>query len=494
MQALVRLITRKISSQFMRSLGTAVLDQETQRTVILAYLENTQYVRAHGGAPATYADFTRQFPVVTYETIYPYIHQSLMGQTDVLVPGVISDFAKSSGTTNAKSKYIPINEKSLQDNHYAAGAAAVAWAIEKHGLYDVPLYKTLGISGSFTAVPDMPASVRAGDVSAFLNTLVPVWARAQRFPPQDIALGSDWNTKKDWIVTNAASADVRSIVGTPTWVLRILEGIQKTGKQVSDVWPHLRLFIHGAVAFGPYQASFQKLTSDMQVHLAEAYNATEGFFAFGDADTNGMYLLTNHGVFYEFVPKGAWHTENPHAIPLSQVQVGVDYALVVTGYNGLVRYMIGDVIRFTNTNPYTIQIVGRTKHFINAFGEEVLGSQLEQSLTHACNTTHARITAFTVAPCFYDNGKGCHQWLIEFEQEPTSLEVFTHCIDTHLRSLNSDYEAKRNGSGILDMPKITLAPAGAFMRYLAAHNKLGGQHKVPVVMNDRGLIEEVLSF
>lgn len=492
MHYFVRLLALIANRRLYRSLSLPAAHHERQLHKVIRYLARTQYVRTHGGVPNTYADFVERFPVVTYESISPYIERSLAGEKNVLVPGSIHAFAKSSGTTNAKSKYIPLNKKSLQANHYVGGRAVVAWAIDQYQLYAVPFGKTLGISGSFSAVPGAHPKTVAGDISAFLQAHLPRWARSCRFPPRSIATLADWNQKRDWICAHAHQHDIRSIAGTPTWVLRILEGIRDTGAAVADVWPRLQLFIHGAVAFGPYKESFMQLTKGLSVQLVEAYNATEGFFAFGDATTNGMYLLTQHGVFFEFVPKGQWHAERPNAIPLWEVTTGVDYALVITGYNGLVRYMVGDVVRFTGTDPYTIEIVGRTKHAINVFGEEVLGSQLEQALTHACTQTAARITAFTVAPFFSAHGKGSHEWLIEFEQAPNSNEDFVTALDAYLQSLNSDYEAKRNGSGILGMPKITHARAGAFLKYLQVHNKLGGQYKIPVVTNNRELLEEIL--
>lgn len=472
--------------------------QKIQLANISAFLRKTDYYTSHTKQKqCSYKDFRSSFPVVTYETLQSHIDRAVSGEKNVLTPGSTTDFAKSSGTTSAKSKYIPMNKKSLFRNHFRAGMDVFAWSVARYHVGHILRGKTLSITGSFSAIPQPTQKENtqaiSGDISAFLSKFVTHWAQIRQFPQQSIALLPDWREKKDAIVQLAPSTDVRAIFGTPTWTLRILEGIQATGTTVAQTWPHLALFIHGAVGFEPYKQSFLTLTKGLHIRLVEAYNATEGFFAFGDESTNGLFLLTHHGIFYEFVEKKYWHDPTPHTIPLWEVRTGCDYALVITTYNGLVRYMVGDVVRFTSTAPYKIIIVGRTKHFINGFGEEVMASQIEQAVSVAVEKTHALVHAFTVAPAHHTDGTGVHKWLIAFEQhhEPHDIAIFTDIIDKHLQQINSDYEAKRNG--ILHAPEVTIVPPDLFMNYLTEKKKLGGQYKIPVATNDLSLINEIYS-
>lgn len=466
--------------------------QKKQLQKIQSFLQKTTYFTTYNPSQkiSSYKEFSSQFPIVRYEHIAPLITTMMEGSPNILTPGITTDFAKSSGTTNAKSKFIPLTKKSLLYNHFSAGADVFAWAVHTYKAASIVNGTTLSITGSFSHIPEYPA-IRVGDISAFLSSSAAHWTQKRQFPANNIRLLPHWEEKKNAIVAQAEGADVRAIFGTPTWTLRILEGITASGKKVSEVWPHFKLFIHGAVGFEPYKKSFLQLTEGLSVDLLEAYNATEGFFAFGTEKTNGLFLLTKHGIFYEFVEKKYWDTPEKNAIPLWEVQTNVPYALVITTYNGLIRYMVGDVISFTSTAPYKIKILGRTKHFINGFGEEVLGSQLEQAISEAAEVTQSIVHAFTVAPLHTDNGKGVHVWLVAFEKNssPRSLEAFTEQIDTVLMSINSDYEAKR--AGILEKPRIIITTPEQFHSYLEKNKKLGGQHKIPTATSTTELISAI---
>ncbi|MGV3540413.1 MAG: GH3 auxin-responsive promoter family protein, partial [Rufibacter sp.] len=356
--------------------------------------------------------------------------------------------------------------------------------------------KALSIGGSHHP-NDFNRNTRCGDVSAVIMQNLPIWAEVMRTPPLKVALMDKWEEKIEKMVEICAKENVTSISGVPTWTYVLLNRILETHgkKDITEIWPNLELFVHGAVAFGPYRELFRQLIPSAKMKYMEVYNASEGFFGIQD-DPNlldEMLLMLDYGVFYEFIPMEHADEEHPQALTLDQVELGKNYALIISTNAGLWRYKIGDTVKFTSLSPYRIKISGRTKHFINAFGEEVVVENAETAITKACNATGATITNFTAAPIYFEGkNRGGHQWVIEFSREPSDLEQFTHVLDQTLREVNSDYDAKRHKDLALQAPLITVAPPGAFLNWLQYKGKLGGQHKVPRLANNRYYLEEIL--
>lgn len=476
--------------------STPLPTQERQFKYLIEQGRNTLWGKTYGYADIRNPEqFRRQVPVSTYEDLFPYIERTLKGEQQVLWPAPIRYFSKSSGTTNDRSKYIPISEENLQKCHYDCGKDMLAIYASLYPNAELFAGKGLSVGGSLQENPYNPET-HCGDISALIMKHLPFWAEWLRTPSLEVALLSDWEEKIQRMAENAMKEDVRSIQGVPTWTIFLIKKVLEiTGKDsIMEVWPKLELFVHGAVNFDPYRTLFKQLIPNPNMRYLEVYNASEGFFGIQDQrDSKDMLLTLDNGVYYEFIPMEEWESDHPKAIGLDQVETGKSYALLITTNSGLWRYNIGDTIMFTERNPFRIRITGRTKHFINAFGEEVVVENAEQALTQAAAATGAIVTNFTAAPVFIQSDeKGGHEWVIEFEQAPENLQTFTQKLDESLRKINSDYDAKRAYDIALVMPKVHLAAKGTFYRWMKSRGKLGGQNKVPRLSNSRQYVEEVL--
>ena len=443
--------------------------------------------------------FQEQVPISTYEDLYPYLERVQKGEQNVLWNTPIKWFAKSSGTTNARSKFIPVSQEALEESHFKGGKDMITLLVANKP--DTQLFegKGLSIGGSLTSNQLNDKSF-AGDVSAVVMKNLPFWAQLIRTPDLDVALMDVWEAKIEKMALVTSQENVTSILGVPTWTLVLIEKVLEiTGKNnILEVWPNFEFFIHGAVAFQPYRDLFQqKIFPSNQVNYLEIYNASEGFFGVQDDPSrpDEMLLMLDYGVFYEFIPMEEWENKHPQTVTLGEVELGKNYAVVITTNAGLWRYKIGDTVRFTSTNPYRIKISGRTKHFINAFGEEVIVENADTALTRACEATNAILTDYTAGPVYMDNAKaGCHEWLIEFSKEPENQELFNEILDKTIRENNSDYDAKRYKNMVLQPPRVQVLPQGTFYEWMRSRGKLGGQHKVPRLSNSRIYLEEILGI
>ncbi|TDQ17204.1 GH3 auxin-responsive promoter [Algoriphagus boseongensis] len=448
----------------------------------------------------TYRDFAAQVPVFDYETFKPYIEKTMLGKQNVVWNTDIEWFAKSSGTTSSRSKYIPVSEESLEECHYKGGKDMVSLYVNNYPETKLFTGKSLSIGGTLEKNPLNPeGTARAGDVSAVIMQNLPIWAQFARTPSLETALMSEWEAKIEKMARETMNENVTSIAGVPTWTVVLLQRILelKKAKHVLEVWPNLEVFFHGAVAFGPYTSLFRELIPSEKMRYMETYNASEGFFGIQDQpDSEDLLLLLDYGIFYEFIPMEEWGSENPKVIPLEEVEVGKNYAIIISTNGGLWRYQIGDTIKFTSVLPYRFKISGRTKHFINAFGEEVIVENAENAIQYACEQTGATLSNFTAAPVYFEgNGsKGAHEWVVEFNKEPDSIEEFANLLDNRLRQINSDYDAKRYKNLALNRLILHPAPHGLFEAWLGKKGKLGGQYKVPRLSNSREYIDEILEM
>ncbi len=442
-------------------------------------------------------EYKAYVPVQTYDSLKPYILRMHAGEQNILWPSPIRWFAKSSGTTEDRSKFIPVSKQSLTYTHYRSGKDILAIYVRNNPNTHVFKGKCLVLTGSVS--PNQPGfRSYSGDISGILIENLEWWVHLLRTPRKDVALLPDWETKIDRLVEETIRENVTYLSGVPSWMLVLANRIlEKTGKKtLIEVWPDLELFIHGAVNFEPYQQSFQNIIQNPEMKYYETYNASEGFFAMQDSNDRGdMLLMMDYGIYYEFIPMDELGKENPRTLTLQEVETDRNYALLISTNAGLWRYMIGDTIKFTSLKPYRITITGRTKHFINAFGEELVVENADKALTYACAKTGARIKDYTVAPVYLTaNQAGYHEWLIEFEQPPSDKLVFTQLLDERLREVNSDYDAKRKGNLTLNMPVIRILPENTFYIWMKSRGKLGGQHKVPRLCNDRKYADEILSL
>lgn len=446
-----------------------------------------------------YEDFKKRVPVHTYEQLYPYIERLLHGEQNILWPSEVKWFAKSSGTTNARSKFIPVTSEALEDCHFKGGKDLYSIFINNYPNTKIFSGKGLAIGGSCRVNEYDPTSTsRYGDVSAVIMQNLPPWAEFIRTPSLEVALMDNWEEKIEKLARETARVDVTQIAGVPTWTVLLLQYILALEKKQSmlEVWPNLEVFFHGAVAFAPYKNLFKSLIPGDQMKYWETYNASEGFFGIQDQkDSEDLLLMLDYGVFYEFIPMEEVDKEFPDAIGLQDVEIGKNYAMVITTNAGLWRYSIGDTIKFTSTSPYRIRISGRTKHFINAFGEEVIIENAETAITRACELTGAVIDNFTAAPIYLEKSKrGGHEWIIEFRTQPTSISEFTEVLDQTLRKVNSDYDAKRAHDIALVAPKIHSVSEGTFYNWMKKRGKLGGQNKVPRLSNSREFVDDILAM
>lgn len=445
-----------------------------------------------------YEDFRQRVPVQTYEEIYPYIQRLMRGEQNILWPSEIKWFSKSSGTTNARSKFIPVSTEALEDCHFKGGKDLIS--IYVNSFPDTRLFdgKGLAVGGSLQINESDPTSSSFyGDVSAVIMQNLPHWAQFIRTPTLETALLSNWEEKIEKMAHETAKVNVTNLAGVPTWTILLIQRIlENEGKRnILEVWPNLEAFFHGAVSFTPYRALFKSLIPSSSMNYWETYNASEGFFGIQDQkDADDMLLMLDYGIFYEFIPLDESGESNDMAIGLDQVELDKNYAMVISTNAGLWRYHIGDTIKFTSKAPYRIKISGRTKHFINAFGEELIVENAERAITIACEETQAIVDNFTAAPIHFElEKKGAHEWLVEFVQLPTDIEKFTTILDKALRELNSDYDAKRKSDLALLPPVLKVLPKGTFYAWLKKKGKLGGQNKIPRLSNSREYVDEILS-
>ncbi|MBX9851967.1 MAG: GH3 auxin-responsive promoter family protein [Cytophagaceae bacterium] len=446
-------------------------------------------------AHKNYSSFASSVPVSPYESLVPYIDRMMRGEPNILWPGKINWFSKSSGTTNAKSKFIPVSTESLKNCHYKGGKDLLALYFTAFPESKLFTGKGLGMGGTYYNNPAWENSYY-GDISAVIMANLPVWAQYARTPDLKTALMDEWQAKIEKIAHLTIKQNVTNIAGVPTWTIVLLERIlQLTGKKnLLEVWPNFETFYHGAVSFIPYRELFRKFFPDNRILYIETYNASEGFFGMQDRlRADDMLLMLDHGIFYEFIPAEEADSENPRIITLDQVELNNNYALVISTNGGLWRYKIGDTVKFTSLSPYRIKVSGRTKHFINAFGEELIIENAEIAISKASEKTGAVINEFTAAPIYLDHkGKGGHEWVIEFAKSPSNITRFTETLDEVLKQVNSDYEAKRHRDIALQMPVIHAAPQGTFYNWMKKRGKLGGQNKVPRLSNTREYIDDIL--
>ena len=438
--------------------------------------------------------FAERVPLQDYESIKPYIDKMRKGEQQVLWHSEIKWFAKSSGTTNDKSKFIPISNESLEECHFKGGKDMLS--IYCNNFPETQLFtgKSLTLAGSLRAVKGFETSFD-GDLSAVIVQNLPLLAELARTPNSEITLMDGWDEKIEKLAEATINENVTSLAGVPSWMLILLRHVllKTKKKSIQEVWPNLEVYFHGGINFNPYLQHFKNILSS-DVFYLETYNASEGFFGIQDQiHSKDFLLMLDYGIYYEFIPLSQLNNAENKTVLLQDVELNKDYAVVISTNGGLWRYQIGDTIQFTNLNPYRFKIVGRTKHFINAFGEELMIDNAEQALIIACEKTDASIIEYTAAPIYFDNNEsGSHQWLIEFEKTPYDLQFFTELLDNALKNLNSDYEAKRYRDILLKPPVIVQAKKGTFFNWLKSKNKLGGQFKVPRLSNERTIINEVL--
>lgn len=442
----------------------------------------------------TYAQFAERIPITSYEDNQERIERSRRGEPNIMWPTPIKWFAQSSGTTNAKSKYIPVSPESLVDCHYAASKDLLCMYLNNNENSQLFSGKGLRLGGSKELYQDNGTVY--GDLSAILIDNMPFWAEYSSTPNHNVSLLSDWEIKMQAIVDETIQQNVTSLAGVPSWMLVLLNNVlETTGKSnILEVWPNLEVYFHGGVNFDPYIDQYKKILPSDEFKYYEIYNASEGFFAIQDQnDSKELLLMLDYGIFYEFIPMDTYGTPSQKVIPLGEVEIGQNYAVIITTNAGLWRYKIGDTVRFTSIQPYRIKVSGRTKHHINVFGEELIIENAEEALRKATKATASEIKDYTAAPIFMEGkDKGAHEWLIEFNQPPKDMHLFGSYLDKALQDLNSDYEAKRLNNITLNAPKIHTARPDLFYDWLKAHDKLGGQHKVPRLSNTRDFLEELL--
>ena len=496
----------KIASKFFlprqRELERHYTQPEALQRRVLHYLldkgKYTEYGRNHlMGSTQSYQDFAKNVPLATYEELKGDIDRMRHGEPNVLWPGVVKWYAKSSGTTNDKSKFIPVSADGLHNIHYKGGADVVACYLKNNPgsrLFDG---KSLILGGSHSPNYNVEGSL-VGDLSAILIENINPIVNLFRVPKKQTALLSDFEVKRDRIARECLHKNVTNISGVPSWMLSVLVRVLEVSgkKHIEDVWPNLEVFFHGGIAFTPYRKQYEQIITSPKMHYMETYNASEGFFGLQDDPADrSMLLMLDYGVFYEFIPLEEVGTDNPTVVPLEGVETNRNYAIVISTSCGLWRYMIGDTISFTSKHPYKFVITGRTKYFINAFGEELIMDNAEKGLAYACEQTGAQVKEYTAAPVYMDENAKCrHQWLIEFSVEPDNLDRFADLLDKKLQQINSDYEAKRSHNVTLQHLEVVKARPELFNDWLKSKGKLGGQHKVPRLSNSRKNMDELLEM
>ena len=459
---------------------------------------NTEYGLKYGFKDIeNYNQFKKEVPVNDYEGLKPFIDRTRRGEQNLLWHSEMKWFAKSSGTTD-KSKFLPVSLESLDGCHYKAGRDMVT--LHCYNNYETQLFtgKNLALGGSFKE--DIFDDYRSfhGDVSAIIIQNLPMWAEFFRAPDVQVALHDEWEHKLEQMALLMMNENVTSLAGVPSWMLVLIKRIlaKKNATTLNEVWPNLEVYFHGGVSFSPYKEQFLEIFDNHKIQFMQMYSASEGFFGIQDqVQSDEMLLMLDYGIFYEFIELKDLHLQNYHkTICLADVKTNLDYAMIITTNAGLWRYQIGDVIKFTSTNPYRFKILGRTKEHINVFGEELMVHNTDAALTLACEKTHALLKDYTVAPIFMNQQAGAHEWLIEFEREPNNLDFFISVLDKTLKEQNSDYEAKRYNNFVLHTPQITQVSKGSFFEWLKRNNKVGGQYKMPRLSNNRKIMDEILQL
>lgn len=459
--------------------------------------KNTEMgLRYDFGTITSYQTFAERVPVTSYEEMEADIERSRLGENNIFWPTPIKWFAKSSGTTASKSKFIPVSEESLEDCHYAASKDLLCMYLNNNPDSQLFVGKGLRLGGSKELYKDKGTVY--GDLSAILIANMPFWAEYSSTPSNEISLMADWETKMQAIVNASIQENVTSLAGVPSWMLVLLNQVlETTGEDnLFNIWPNLEVYFHGGVSFNPYIEQYNKIVPKESFRYYEIYNASEGFFAIQDRNSNKeLLLMLDYGIFYEFIPMDEFGTSSEKVIPLSEVELGKNYAIIITTNAGLWRYKIGDTVKFTSLSPYRIKVTGRTKHHINVFGEELIIENAEEALRKVTSATRSEIVDYTVAPIFMEGKeKGAHEWLIEFKTPPDNIQEFTLALDKALQEVNSDYEAKRYNNTTLNLLTLNTARKNLFYDWLKAQGKLGGQHKVPRLSNSRKFLEELLAL
>jgi len=474
---------------------------DVQRETLIKLLrraENTEWGRQYDyKSIKTIKEYKKRVPLNDYESLKKYVIRLRHGEQNLLWDTDIKWFAKSSGTSSDKSKFIPVSRDAFEDCHFRAGKDVLAIYTENNPNTNIIKGKMLVLGGSHQ-INNFSNESYYGDLSAVLIQNLPFWAEFIRTPRSAIALMAEWDKKIDKMASATIKRNITNIAGVPSWTLVLIKHIlEKTGKKsLLDVWPNLELFVHGGVSFIPYKEQYKKLIPSEKMNYLETYNASEGFFAIqDDSASDDMLLMLDYGIFYEFIPLEKIDDKNPKTISLDEVELNKNYALVISTNSGLWRYIIGDTIKITSKYPFKIKITGRIKNFINAFGEELIIDNAENAIKIACEKTGSEVREYTAAPIYIDDDqKGGHEWLFEFEKKPGNPEYFTEVLDNALKSLNSDYEAKRYKNMTLDMPKITILKDGIFYQWLKEKGRLGGQNKIPRLANERKYVEELLAI
>jgi hypothetical protein len=469
--------------------------QEELLFSLLKQAENTYIGKKNGFTSITnYKTFSERVPVSTYEELEPLIEKTRKGEQNIFWNTPIKWFAKSSGTTNAKSKFIPVSAEALENCHYKASKDLLCLYLNNNEDSQLFVGKSLRLGGSKQLYEDN--NTFFGDLSAILIDNMPIWAEFSSTPSSSISLMGDWENKMPAIINETIKENVTSLAGVPSWMMVLLnKTLEETSKSnMNEIWPNAEVYFHGGVNFDPYREQYKKLFPKDNFQYYEIYNASEGFFALQDLNnSNDLLLMLDYGIFYEFIPMDTFGKDNQKVIRLNEVELNKNYAVVITTNSGLWRYLIGDTIRFTSLNPYRIRVTGRTKHYLNVFGEELMVENTEMALTATCKTLHCEIIDYTVAPIFMkDKQKGAHEWMIEFKTLPENLTNFSVILDQNLQNLNSDYEAKRYNNMTLNPLVLNVARPKLFYDWLKENDKLGGQHKIPRLSNDRNYMEQLL--
>ena len=475
--------------------------QENTLTALLNQAKDTEFGKYYDFKNIKSSEkFSEKVPIFEYDDLKPYIERTINGEQNILWNTEIHWFAKSSGTTSDRSKFIPISKECLYDCHFRSGRDIYALYVDIFPDTKIFLGKALSIGGS-TSINKYNKNSYTGDLSSIITKNLPFWTNQSRVPNNKIGLIPEWDIKLNQILLSTINQNVTQLIGVPSWLLVLLNNIlEHTNKSnILEVWQNLELFIHGGISFIPYKSRYEQIIPTTAMTYIETYNASEGFFGIQDEfylNNPDLLLMLDYGIYYEFIELENYTAKNMKTIPLSQVKTGISYAIIITTNSGLWRYIIGDTIVFTNTNPYRFRIVGRTKHYINAFGEELVVENAQNAISYACEQTNAQIREYTAAPFFYDRAKsqGTHEWLFEFTKEPDDIKHFVELLDEKLRLLNSDYDAKRFKDINLGFPKYTVLKTGVFHQWLKQKGKLGGQSKVPNLSNSRNYVDEILKL
>lgn len=498
---MIRKIARSILTSYYKPVEKFVEDPlGTQHKTLLYLLDHgrdTLYGNKFGFENIhNEKDFSSRVPVAAYEDLRPYLDEIILhNKQNVLWDSPVKWFAMSSGTTEDKSKYIPVTKESLFNGNYRAGYHMLGMYAVHHPDTSFVLGKTMVMGGS-QQVNQIGGNIYTGDISAILMKNLPRVVKKRR-TPEEIALLPDWEDKLEQLTQYAINTDIRALVGVPSWMLVLLKKIvEDTGKTIPGIWPQIEVFFHGGVSFTPFKEQYEKIIQSSRMRYWETYNASEGFFGVQfSPNSKDMLLMLDNEVYYEFLPSEEWDKDEPRAVPLEGVEVGKQYSILITTSGGLWRYKLGDTLTFTSTDPYLFKLTGRTKQFINAFGEELIVDNADKAIEVACKTTGAKIIEYTAAPVYFnENHNGAHEWLIEFETEPDDLNKFIYSLDESLKQLNSDYEAKRSYNLSLDIPIVKSLSRGTIYAWMKQRDKIGGQNKVPKLSNDRKYVDSILEY